>query len=117
MSDLKREKNSKPQISVLVADDDTVTRRILKHHLDEAGYRIIEAKDGAQAQQLMHEDISVALLDLQMPHATGLDCLKHFKANFPNTEVLMISGRGEISDAVTAMKQGASEYLTKPFKV
>ena len=112
---ISEQKTNESQTSVLIAEDDKVTRRILKHHLEAAGYRIIEAKDGEQAQQLMHEDISIALLDLLMPHASGLDCLKHIKANFPNTQVLMLSGRGEISDAVSAMKQGASEYLTKPF--
>lgn len=103
------------QIAVLVADDDPVTRRLLRHHLQPGGYRLIEASDGTEAKKLLSEDVAVALFDLQMPGASGLECLAFVREHFPDTQVLMISGQGEIRDAVLAMKQGAGEYITKPW--
>lgn len=101
--------------SVLIADDDPVTRRLLRRHLEGAGYQIIEAVDGIEARDQLSEDISVALLDLEMPGMSGLDCLHFARDKFPEIEVMVVSGQGEIRDAVAAMKQGAFDYLTKPF--
>ncbi|HND53076.1 MAG TPA: sigma-54 dependent transcriptional regulator, partial [Pirellulaceae bacterium] len=58
----------------------------------------------------------VALFDLRMPKATGLDCLRFAREKFPETRVIIISGAGEIKDAVLAMKDGAFEFVTKPFE-
>jgi len=103
------------RVSVLVADDDDVTRRVLRHHLETAGYKVIESADGKDAIAKLNDDISVALFDLQMPGASGLECLRFARERHPEMQVLVISGQGEIKDAVAAMKQGASEYVTKPF--
>ncbi|MCY2988190.1 MAG: sigma-54 dependent transcriptional regulator [Planctomycetota bacterium] len=100
---------------VLVADDDPVTLRMLTHALNSAGYETVAAKDGREALQLMNADISVALCDLEMPGATGLDCLRHIREHYRDTPVIMVSGKGGIQDAVAAMKQGALDYISKPF--
>jgi DNA-binding NtrC family response regulator len=99
----------------LVADDDPVTRRLLVHHLQAAGYQLREAADGKAAQAALDDDVDVALFDLQMPGASGLECLRYAREHFPDVQVLVISGQGEIRDAVAAMKQGACEYISKPF--
>lgn len=99
---------------ILVADDDAVTRRLLTHHLREAGFRTIAADDGKQAIAQLNSEVAVAIFDLQMPGASGIECLKHAQQRFPDVQVMVISQFGEIKDAVEAMKQGACEYITKP---
>ena len=99
---------------ILVADDDAVTRRLLDHHLRQAGFEIVLAEDGRQAMARMSTDITVALFDLQMPQASGLDCLRFVREHFADTQVIVISQFGEVRTAVEAIKQGAFEYITKP---
>ncbi|MCA9198997.1 MAG: sigma-54-dependent Fis family transcriptional regulator [Planctomycetales bacterium] len=100
---------------ILVADDDPVTRRSLELLLTEVGYQVTSAADGQQAQSLVDDTISLALFDLQMPLANGMDCLRYVRQRFPDIQVMMISGEGEIHDAVAAMKEGAFEFIAKPF--
>jgi DNA-binding NtrC family response regulator len=102
-------------IRVLVADDDVVTLRLLCRQLEWAGYEAVAAADGREAIARMTPDIAVALFDLQMPHTSGMECVRHVREHFPETAVMVISQFGEIRDAVEAMKQGACEYITKPF--
>ncbi|QGJ68413.1 PEP-CTERM-box response regulator transcription factor [Planctomycetales bacterium 10988] len=108
-------RNGSQQTSVLIADDDPVTRTLLKAHLSEAGYLVREAKDGKEAIRLLDEDLHAALFDLQMPGATGMECLRMARERFPDVQVMMISGQGDITDAVEAMKHGAFHYMVKPF--
>jgi DNA-binding NtrC family response regulator len=99
---------------VLVADDDPCARRLLRRYLEHLNYRVLEAADGETAMALMNETISVALLDLRMPKASGADCLRFIRERYPDTSALVISASGQIPDAVEAMKLGAFDYLTKP---
>ena len=100
---------------VLIADDDPVTRLVLCQHLTDAGYETVTAEDGREAIQRLDAEIAVALFDLEMPHVSGLDCLRHVRKNQRHVSVIMISGRGGLQDAVAAMKEGAFDYITKPF--
>jgi DNA-binding NtrC family response regulator len=99
---------------VLVADDDPCARRLLRRYLEHLNYTVLEAPDGETAMALMNETISVALLDLRMPKASGTDCLRFIRERYPDTSALVISASGQIPDAVEAMKLGAIDYLTKP---
>lgn len=103
--------------TILVADDDAVTRRLLDHHLSAAGFETILASDGAQALAALadpNNEIDLALFDLQMPKVSGLECLRAAHKRFPDLPVLVISQFGEVKDAVRAMKEGAFEYIAKP---
>lgn len=100
---------------ILIADDDPVTQRVLSRHLSSAGYDVTTAEDGRDAIQKLSADFELALFDLEMPHASGLECLQHARQHFRDVQVIMVSGRGEIHDAVAAMKQGAIDYISKPF--
>jgi DNA-binding NtrC family response regulator len=100
---------------VLIADDDPVTLRALGHYLTMAGYDTVMAADGREAIQQLGEEINTALFDLEMPHVSGLDCLRYVRKNHRDISVIMISGRGGLQDAVAAMKEGAFDYITKPF--
>ena len=64
---------------VLIADDDPVTRLVLCQHLSEAGYETVTAEDGREAIQRVDGEVGVALFDLEMPHVSGLDCLRHVR--------------------------------------
>ena len=99
---------------ILIADDEPVTLRMFQRYLELAGMLIVTAKDGQDAIAKMNHDIQVAILDLNMPGMTGLECMRKIRREYPGTEILIISGVGQISDAVAAMKAGACEFVTKP---
>lgn len=100
--------------NILIADDEPVTLRMFQRYLELAGMVTVTAKDGQEAIAKMHRDIQVAILDLNMPGMTGLECMRKILSDYPGTEILIISGVGQISDAVAAMKAGACEFVTKP---
>lgn len=100
--------------NILIADDEPVTLRMFQRYLELAGMVTVTAKDGQEAIAKMHRDIQVAILDLNMPGMTGLECMRKIRSDYPGTEILIISGVGQISDAVAAMKAGACEFVTKP---
>ena len=100
--------------NILIADDEPVTLRMFQRYLELAGMVTVTAKDGREAIAKMHRDIQVAILDLNMPGMTGLECMRKIRRDYPGTEILIISGVGQISDAVSAMKAGACEFVTKP---
>ncbi|MDB4664625.1 sigma-54 dependent transcriptional regulator [bacterium] len=99
---------------ILIADDEPVTLRMFQRYLELAGMVTVTAKDGKEALAKMSRDIQVAILDLNMPGMTGLECMRKIRVDYPGTEILIISGVGQISDAVAAMKAGACEFVTKP---
>ena len=101
--------------TVLVADDDQNIRRFLEYNLKKAGFGVLLAKDGREAVDLASEDISVVLLDLNMPVMSGLQCLEAFKREQAHLQTIVITASGEVNDAVEAMKKGAFDYVTKPF--
>ena len=107
----------KAQFPVLVADDDSSIRRLLKYSLEKIGMSVVVATDGTEAMALMDDSILSVLLDLKMPGASGTECLTFIKEKYPEIPVIMISGVGQVSEAVAAMKQGAFEYVTKPFEL
>jgi len=99
---------------VLIADDDPVVRAMLRRHVERAGYTTLEAEDGQQAINQMRDGIAVALLDLHMPNVSGMECLTHLRTEWPDTQAIMITSSDDVSAAVTAMKEGAKEYISKP---
>ncbi|MCB0328209.1 MAG: sigma-54-dependent Fis family transcriptional regulator [Bdellovibrionales bacterium] len=102
--------------SVLVADDDSNFRATLGRVLRRLDCEIVEAGDGLEAQRRMTEKIAVAVIDLEMPRATGRDFLAYAKKRFPDTPVIILSGRGNVSQIVRLMEDGAFWYLEKPFE-
>ncbi len=105
------------RIRVLVVDDDQAVREALSRTLDKLGYEVALAADGqAGLDRLRQEDVHILLADLKMPKLSGQELLKAAKAIAPDVEVIVITGHGTVEDAVEAMKEGAYDFITKPFK-
>ncbi|AFY01198.1 regulator protein pilR [Bdellovibrio bacteriovorus str. Tiberius] len=86
--------------------------------LKKEGYEITLAEDGQKAKDLLaKKTFDMIISDLQMPHVTGIELLKHVKESYPDTVFMLITAFGTTETAVEAMKMGAYDYLTKPFKI
>ncbi|MBF6558838.1 MAG: sigma-54-dependent Fis family transcriptional regulator [Candidatus Binataceae bacterium] len=103
--------------SVLVADDDPAIRLVLRHRLESAGYRVAEAADSQGALEgLLSNRHDVALIDIMMPGAGGLEVLTEARTQGVRTLIVIITAASTMDNAVEAMKREAHDYLTKPFE-
>lgn len=102
--------------TVLVIDDDDSLRRVIEYTLDEAGYKVLTASDGTEGLKLFADALpSVVLTDIQMPGVSGYEVLHSIRASHPEVRVIIVTAFGTVEQAVDAMKDGAFDYLTKPF--
>ena len=102
---------------VLIVDDEESMRDFLSIMLHREGYQVDTAVDGAQAvMHLRDHSYDLVISDIKMPRMTGLELLAHIKERTPETVVLMVTAFSSTDEAVEAMKQGAYDYITKPFK-
>lgn len=101
---------------ILIADDDRNFRKVIHGELSEAGHDVAEAQSGAEALESVESgDFDVLLLDLNMPRMGGMDVLERLRQIDSAPEVIVLTGHGTVALAVTAMKLGAYDFLTKPF--
>ena len=101
---------------VLLVDDDESFRRVQEYQLDSAGYQVTSVADGEAALEAFREGLhDLVVTDVRMPGLDGLELLARVRAISPDTPVVMITAQATIETAVEAMKQGAFEFLTKPF--
>ena len=108
-------KVKKPRI--LIVDDESSLREVLSIMLHREGYQVDTAIDGAQAAaRLRDHSYDLVISDIKMPRMNGLELLRHIKERTPETVVLMITAFSTSDEAVEAMKQGAFDYITKPFR-
>ncbi len=106
----------RPPATILIVEDDTALREALCLTLKTAGYAPLPACDGPGALGLLHERrIDLVVTDIQMHPMDGHALLKQIKAQRPLTPVLLMTAFGSIQSAVTAMHDGAADYLVKPF--
>ncbi|HYS43756.1 MAG TPA: response regulator, partial [Geobacteraceae bacterium] len=102
--------------TILIIDDDTSLRRVLEYNLQEEGYRVLAAADGAEGLSLFDgEQPDLVITDLKMPGVSGFQVLATVKERSPRTPVMVITAFGAVETAVEAMKLGAYDYITKPF--
>lgn len=103
---------------ILVADDEPSMREFLDIMLKKEGYRVSLAANGEEVVRLAERDIfDLILLDIRMPRLDGISVLKRVKALSPETIVIMITAFASADTAIQAMREGAYDYITKPFKV
>jgi DNA-binding NtrC family response regulator len=106
------ENNSK---YIVIADDEPLTRKSLYEILKYQGYRVAMASDGRQALDIISKDPpDVLISDLKMPEVDGFSLLRLLKKDFPEIEVVLMTAYGSIDNAVSAMREGAFDYVTKP---
>jgi DNA-binding NtrC family response regulator len=102
--------------TIIVADDDPYIQEALQDRLETLGYRVSLAADGQQALEILeHKDPQLILLDIEMPGMKGLDVLKEIRRRESDIPVIMITAYGSIDLAVQAMKEGAYDFIPKPF--
>lgn len=103
---------------ILVVDDEESIREFLDIMLRKEGYEVTLAEDGAKAVEVLKKkSFDMVISDLQMPNMTGMELLKHTRENYPDVIFMIITAFGTTESAVEAMKMGAYDYITKPFKI
>ena len=104
---------------ILIADDSTVSRTVLKGILIEAGHEVVgEAPDGTAAVALYAKlKPDLVTLDITMPQKSGLDALREIIGIDPQARIVMVSALGQHSTMLNALKNGARDYVLKPFEV
>jgi two-component system, NtrC family, response regulator AtoC len=103
---------------VLVVDDEAAVRHGIAQVLSQQQLKVATAADATQAlAQLARQSFAVVLLDIKLPDMDGVQLLKHVRQDFPDTEVIMITGYPTIAGAVECIKLGALDYLVKPFRI
>ncbi len=100
---------------LLVIDDEASTRDLLKMSLESDGYTVFVAEDGPKGLEIFaRENPPVVLTDIKMPGMDGIEVLRKVKEQSPDTEVIVITGHGEMNLAVQALQLEASDFINKP---
>lgn len=104
-------------IKILLADDDAGLRKVISFKLKRRGYDVTAVVDGTRAlEALKLNQYDLLLSDMKMPGLTGIELLEQARQVQPRIEVILITAYAAVSQAVEAVKMGASDYLTKPFE-
>ncbi len=106
------------RLPILIVEDDATLREALVDTLELSRYQVLTADDGLQAIEVLKaQPVGLVITDVQMPNMTGLQLLLEIKSRWPHLPVLLMTAYGVISQAVEAMREGACDYLVKPFEV
>ncbi|OME82879.1 DNA-binding response regulator [Paenibacillus sp. FSL A5-0031] len=101
---------------ILIADDDAHIRELMSLFLKNEGFQILEAKDGAEAQEIWENNqIDMVILDIMMPHVDGWELCREIRRIDSNIPLLMVTAKGESGQKVKGFQLGTDDYLTKPF--
>ena len=101
-----------------MVDDDEIVREVIRSLLAQEQYSVVTARDGLEAINILRlEDVNLVITDLRMPGADGIEVLKYTARNNPDTAVVILTAFGTLDTTLEAIKGGAYDYLTKPFKV
>lgn len=104
--------------NILLVDDEKDIREVLVLALADLGYHIFEAENGRQALDIFREiQPPIALTDIKMPGMDGIELLQKIKRENPETEVIMITGHGDMELAIRSLKNEATDFITKPINV
>ncbi len=103
-----------PTGTILVVDDEIKLRSLLRRIISMEGYSVYEAADLKSAAKLVHkENIEVIVCDVKLPDGNGIEFTRHIKTKASAVEIILLTGHGNITDGVTAIKNGAFDYITK----
>jgi DNA-binding NtrC family response regulator len=106
------------KIRIMVIDDEPLMRVTIRDALTAEGYKVVTAETGRKGLDLFRNNqTDILITDLKLPDMDGIQILKEVKTRNPEAQVIVITAYGSVDSAVTAMKEGASDYLTKPFSM
>lgn len=104
--------------SLLVVDDDRSIRDVLADGLGALGYRVATAENAGKAMEALQAgEFRLVLTDIDMPGENGIELLRKIKSSDPDVDVIMVTGVVDVDTAIGAIRQGASDYVTKPFNL
>jgi len=105
----------KHDINILIVDDELIVRKSMSNWLKEDGYLVKTCEDGYAALEQIKSNIDLAIVDIKMPGMDGIELLKESKKIDPDLPVIIMTAYASIDTAVQAMKEGAFDYIVKPF--
>ncbi len=101
--------------TILLVDDETDLREVLDISLSDTGYNVLTAENSTQALKILNDnDIPVVITDIKMPGIDGIELLRKIKSKNPETEVIMLTGHGDLELAIKSLKNEATDFITKP---
>ena len=104
--------------NILIAEDEKGIRDGLRLFLKREGHSIFTAADGKEALEIIEKnDIDLVISDLKMPRVDGEELLAFIKKEYPGIKVIILTGHGSVENAVECMRNGAYDFLTKPFNI
>ena len=105
------------KLKILVVDDESRMRKLVKDFLTKKDFEVIEAEDGEQAVDIFFEtkEIALIILDVMMPKMDGFALAKKVRSQRIGTPILMLTARSSVEDRIQGLNSGADYYLTKPF--
>jgi len=103
--------------TVMIVEDDDEVRKYLKQLILDDGYSVIDVADGIKALQLMEQrQPDIVILDLGLPRISGESVCTDIRRKYPDTPIVILTGKSQVSDIVNGFNLGADDYITKPFK-
>ena len=104
------------QIKILVVDDESRMRKLVRDFLEKKGYKVIEAKDGLEALEVFYKerDVALIILDVMMPQMDGWQVLREVRES-SRIPIIMLTARSEERDELLGFELGVDEYISKPF--
>jgi len=110
--------NDAPEDTILIVDDEPDIRDVLAISLQDMGYRTEAAENAGKAFDVFRErNPLIVLTDIKMPGGDGIELLRKIKHENPETEVIMITGHGDMNLAIRSLKYQATDFITKPIDV
>ena len=104
------------KLKILVVDDEEIIREVVSRSLAEVGYECSAATDAADALAVLSEVAAdLILLDINLPDKSGMELLPELRERYQDTAIVMLTGVADIGIGIQAMKQGALDYVVKPF--
>ena len=104
--------------TILIVDDEPDIRDVLAISLQDMGYRTVEAENASQAFAVFQrQNPRIVITDIKMPGGDGIELLRKIKHENPETEVIMITGHGDMNLAIRSLKYAATDFITKPINV
>jgi len=104
---------------ILIIDDESDVREVLKFHLSEKNYNVIEAENGQEGIDLLKSgdnltNVGVIICDIRMPKVNGIECIQYIRQEAPGIPIVVVTGFPDTQIAVNLLNEGVKEYLVKP---